>query len=931
MSKKLWKKSNETGAALVIALLIMALLIGFAALALSRTVTETAITGNDTAESRTFNAAEAALEDATRDFATVITNKFVPQTSDITNIQNSEVPYFQANGYEFTKVITQIRAAAIVTQTKGQFQGLVSLRDEWQIDVTATETSSGVQTQVRRRFFNDRIPIFQFGAFYQDDLELWSPGGIFLFNGRVHTNGNMFLNTLQNNSSYDIRFKSKVTIGGEIVRNRAKSGAAYAAAEQGDNVYAQNTTNVDTQIPYSKGSVTCSSTIGGGVLKDNSGRNFPYPNCSTNSTWSGFAPNFEGNLVTKARQLTLPINPLVDIIKRGRNIGDKDNVNGTLTTISAANEDNGIKSHERYANREGIRVSLADSKDKLPQCANVSTACGVRLDGTLGSSLGYQPLTMTDGYKGTAVNGNRLAVSGREVWIKVELVDFDYDNEKPITKDVTEDILSLGVTEPIIKSSTPALFKVNGYSTTNDSRSIIKLQRFAIEGSAIPNPSTPDYSTSLSITGKPYNFVVRNVNVPGSCSSIGCMSSSTADDAFAMPVGSTNSGSPYTNESEHLKLASFDNWVASRVAIVPFPIQLFDTREGNRYDNTTDLTANNVYKNGVMSVIDIDVANLRSFLSGTWDGKFPTTTKFAQANGNVGLKSSNVPQNRGWVVYVSDRRGDYDFDGKYKMEDVNPNSNSTLDEDVDNDGTIDIDTTNEAAPQDAEYEAGYSAVTDHRYYRRAARLINGTVLPGSYDTTTPANTRGFTFASENGVYVEGNYNATGATIASGSNVTTSNAYLPYNTAQHIPASVSGDGVTVLSNNWNDGQSFAFPNSPDSRPATGTQQRFAMISGDSLTASVPNPTMSFEGYNGGLNNLIRFMESWSGDRMNYSGSMINLFNSYNSNGRFKCCTTVYKAPNRDWTFEDSYTDPNRLPPATPFVYFITFTGFERVNQ
>ena len=927
MSKKLWKKSNETGAALVIALLIMALLIGFAALALSRTVTEVAITGNDTAESRTFNAAEAALEDATRDFATVITNKFVPQSSDITNIQNSEVPYFQANGYEFNKVITQIRTASIVTQTKGQFQGLVSLRDEWQIDVTATETATGVQTQVRRRFFNDRIPIFQFGAFYQDDLELWSPGGIFLFNGRVHTNGNMFLNTLQNNSSYDIRFKSKVTIGGEIVRNRAKSGAAYASTEQGDNVYAQNTTNVDTQIPYAKGSVTCSSTIGGGVLKDNSGRSFPYPNCSTNSAWSGFAPNFEGNLVTKARQLTLPINPLVDIIKRGRNVGDKDNINGTLTTITTANEDNGIKSHERYANREGIRVSLADSKDKLPQCASVSTACGVRLDGTLGSSLGYQPLAMTDGYQGTAVNGNRLAVSGREVWIKVELVNFDYDNERPITKDITQDILSLGVTEPIITASSPANLKVNGYSSANDSRSIIKLQHFAVEGNAIPTTSGTNYLTSQTISSKPYNFVVRNRSIASTCSTITCMAASTAEDAFATSLGSSTVSS---NESEHLKLATFDNW-SNRVAIVPFPIQLFDTREGNRYDNTTDLSANNVYTNGVMSVIDIDVANLRSFFSGTWDGKFPTTTPFAQSNGNVGLKSTNIPQNRGWVVYVSDRRGDYDFDGKYKMEDVNPNSNSTLDEDVDNDGTIDIDTTNEAASQDAESSAALAAVTDHRYYRRAARLINGTVLPGSYDTTTPANTRGFTFASENGVYVEGNYNATGATIASGSNVTLSNAYLPYNTSQHIPASVSGDGVTVLSNNWNDAQSFVYPNDPNNRPATSTQQRFAMISGDSLTASVPNPTMSFEGYNGGLNNLIRFMESWSSDRSNYSGSMINLFNSYNSNGRFKCCTTVYKAPNRDWTFEDSYTDPHRLPPATPFVYFITFTGFERVNQ
>jgi hypothetical protein len=41
--------------------------------------------------------------------------------------------------------------------------------------------------------------------------------------------------------------------------------------------------------------------------------------------------------------------------------------------------------------------------------------------------------------------------------------------------------------------------------------------------------------------------------------------------------------------------------------------------------------------------------------------------------------------------------------------------------------------------------------------------------------------------------------------------------------------------------------------------------------------------------------------------------------------------VYNPPIRDWTFEDSFNDPYRLPPGTPFAYFIGFTGFERVNE
>lgn len=924
MSKKLSNESKETGAALIIALLVMTLLLGFAALALSRSVTETAITGNDTAESRTFNAAEAALEDATRDVATVITNKFVLKPADVTTIETSEVPYFEANGYKFIKKISQIRAAETVTQTKGQFQGLVSLRDEWQIDVTATHISTGVETQVRRRFFNDRIPIFQFGAFYQDDLELFNTP-LFIFNGRVHTNGNFFVNTLGSSSSNDIRFKSKITIGGELVRDTWKSGKSLSSSEQGSNVFAQNTTMDDTAIPYNRGSVTCGS--GGTTLKDNSGRNFPYPNCNPNSNWTGFSKNFEGNVVTKAKQLTLPINPLIDVIKRGRNVGDKDSINGTLTTITTATEDNGVKSHERFANKEGLRISLADSKDKLPQCASVSTTCGVRLDGTFGASLGYQPLPMTDGYQATAVNGNRLAVSGREVWIKVELVSFDYNNEKPIAKDVTQDILSLGMTEPVINSNTPSSLKVSGYSSANDSRSIIKLQRFAIEGDAIPNPNSTKYVTGKTIGSNKYNFVVRHKNVSSSCTTIACMLTSTADNAFATPLGSSTVS---TNESAHYELATFDNW-SSRVVIVPFPIQLFDTREGNRADDSDDLSSDYVYRNGVMSMVDIDVANLRNFLNGSYDGKLPATTPFALSNGNVGLKSTNVPSNRGWVVYFSDRRGDYNFDGTYEMEDVNPFTNLKVDEDTDNSGTIDTDYTNEAPPQDSEVEAGLASVTDHRYNRRAARLINGKSVPGNYNTTIPENTTGFTFAAENGVYVKGNYNVSSVAVAGGSDVTPSKDYAPNNGSLHIPAAVVGDAVSILSNNWNDAQSFVHPNDQTKRMATDTQLRFAMISGDSLTGVAPNPSTTYEGLNGGLHNFKRFLETWTSKRLNYSGSLINIYNSFNSNGRYKCCETVYHPPIRDWTFEDSYTDPNRLPPATPFVYFITFTGFERVNE
>ena len=50
------------------------------------------------------------------------------------------------------------------------FQGLNARRDEWQLDSVATDNANGVQVALRRKFLNNRIPVFQFGIFYDDDL-----------------------------------------------------------------------------------------------------------------------------------------------------------------------------------------------------------------------------------------------------------------------------------------------------------------------------------------------------------------------------------------------------------------------------------------------------------------------------------------------------------------------------------------------------------------------------------------------------------------------------------------------------------------------------------------------------------------------------------------------------------------------------------------
>jgi hypothetical protein len=375
-----------------------------------------------------------------------------------------------------------------------------------------------------------------------------------------------------------------------------------------------------------------------------------------------------------------------------------------------------------------------------------------------------------------------------------------------------------------------------------------------------------------------------------------------------------------------------------QVCFVPFPIQLLDSREGvyNFTINTnTVYGAGNVPLAGVMSVIDVDVANLSKFLTGNYDSFMPTSeTAYTAKNGHA-LRAGDITQANGWVVYLSDRRGDSDFDGDYDMEDVFGNNDGTLQpgEDVNGNNLLDARYGDEAVKYTGVgnfVSAPQAASVDHSINRRGARLINGRVLPGLYDSANSLNAKGFTFASENGVYVQGDYNAYG--ISSVGTPTPPSNYLPLNTSEHIPASVVADAVSILSNSWQDSNSFRSPFAVTGRVADETTVRFAMLTGDSLSSfnNSPNQGNSDPRLSGGVHNFKRFLENWDNVRLNYCGSLINLFNSHNSNGTYKNSGMVRNPPVRNWVFDTSFLEPSRLPPGTPFFQTIQLSGFQRID-
>lgn len=978
MRSNFWKR-NEEGSATIIALLIMVLLLAFVALAVSRTTTETLATGNDATESRTFSAAQASLENATREFDQIFERKLTPSAQDIEDVVNAPNAGFD-DEFDILPEIEQISTTSVAPA--GSFlQGLTALRDEWRIDTTVKHKTTGVEVKLSRKFFNDRVPIFQFGIFYNDDLE-FHPGPRFDFGGRVHSNANLFLA-----ASTGLYFSSKVSAFGHIVTDVARNGSP--STDWGNNVYVRNGSGTYIKLDRLHGSALNSVTNGTNIFNPAPQGQLPLPAAYRNASWGTYRDKFDGNLLSEQKKLDLPLRissvlagqPMdyIELIRRGKMVGDRYKSGGTnavpiISNVTAANADGPITVKERYANKAGIRISLANSQDRLPGCANApaddtlpANRCGVRLDGNLNgrklpatvpgavSTWGYQPMTLRDGTINTRFNAVRMDTTKQD-WIKIEMVQVNPDTSEVTAVDITEDLLAFGITErapriPATGAGTNPAFEmvtnatcvttVTGYCANADARSILKFQRYVMNGTnAVTVRTAFTRWMSMFTNSGNYNLVTA-----------GLRSNTTTDWGDVNTYDGATTNASTTNKDGIVKTARFcpTSGSASNCftrSVAPFPIRMFDTREGLYNEginiNNTYGNPNRIPLNGAMGLIDVDINNLRQFLMGTWDNLTPNVgTKFSTANAR-GLRAADVPTSNGWVLYISDRRGDHDFDGEYDGEDIYGNNDGILQpgEDINRNGVLDTNYVNEAPMYTAnqatyQWDADRAAVIESPYFRRGVRLINGTTIPGNYDlgAVNPAvPTRGFTFASENGVYVKGNYNATGITTQG--NPTPPENYQPKDTVNHIPASVVGDTVTILSNNWEDTRSFRYPFTLSERNATETFIRFAILSGDSISSVTASPNQGGGNprMNGGVHNFKRFLENWDNSvELHYSGSLINLYNASNNNGSFKCCAVIYAPPVRDWVFDISFMNPARLPPGTPFFQSIQLTGFQRLNR
>jgi hypothetical protein len=452
----------------------------------------------------------------------------------------------------------------------------------------------------------------------------------------------------------------------------------------------------------------------------------------------------------------------------------------------------------------------------------------------------------------------------------------------------------------------------------------------------------------------------------------------------------TTSGQPYAGTAT-VNLTGSPNTATVPTAVNFYPINMYDAREGE----TRELTGNfGCSANGVINLTEIDVGNLQRWLSG--------------ATGTTGTNVENQSQN-GYILYFSDHRGmipenkqpaatGFAILGAYGFEDlINPASgpgtpNNTMDaaEDVEAPGDSGANTVGPPLVTRLEtygsanlglgfgYAMGGLAPTgmggtggnggtDEVFTRVAkcdigrtnwvsgarhgVRLVDGGAgnLP-LRPNGDPLNVAGFTLASDNPAYILGNYNAS----SSGWQSTDSYA--------HGSAAVIADTVTLLSNNWNDLNSFASPGNVNGnntttpvitgRGAADTFYRVAISSGKNVNCPIPTYTTGGTPIggtpadvdtggkianvptdfctDGGVHNFLRYLENWNAPAFtsNYNGSMVSLYYAEYTTGIFKCCQTVYRPPIRNYQFDLDFTDISKMPPGTPRFQEVINVGYKQ---
>ncbi|HEY6766401.1 MAG TPA: PilX N-terminal domain-containing pilus assembly protein [Candidatus Sulfotelmatobacter sp.] len=939
------KAKKERGFTLIAALLLTILLSGIAVGLLYSVGNEARMGGNDLEGDLAYYGAEAGMENLTAQLSQLYQTSQTPNAAAITALASASnyptaVSGSNISNMNYVETITWPNSDAAGNPTgtwdivgSGPDQGMVATLIPFNLQVTATRqggagqvaansalAASGAAVNLSRTVEVALLPAFEFGVFCDGDCDYFA-GPNFNFGGRVHTNGNLFLASGGSN----LTFTDKIAAVGHVVLDQLENGWP-TSNQYGGQVWVPTAAGgcpaAPTPGPGSSGlcsQLTAGSWVGG----------FPSYTGATNSSpkWKVTSTPFNGFIVNGsngATKLQLPFvesSPVgaIDIVRR------------------PAPGDTQLLSNSRLYNKAQIRVLLADSITDLhpERGAGVLDADDVQLTpgtpvttNSWGKMYFAQAQSATGSWVAPAscnllaawpLHGQVTVPVGKcqSVWLRVEYLD----NGNPgVWHGVTQEWLKYGFGR--------------GYNMPPTAPYVVAGANPACPVSTLALPAAP--------AGQCYNPISPAILI----------------------LQQIRSDLPNNNGATGA--ATQNNWL---------PINFYDAREGEPRDTRPGGDPDTACSPaGVMNTVEIDVGNLWLWLQ--------ASGPYAGGHG----PSVNSINNNGYILYFSDHRGMLPdtqpivpfYNNLSGMSGLNDTVNGTSPTGIP-DGALEPATYYTYSPENVAGKApafldtwgqtflgdgfGISGAARRQPYyisgttagiagcqtiaewnmvtgpRHVLRLVDGgmdatgtSYLPHPIAPATFGN--GFTVASEEPVYVLGNYNSgpSDPFWPSGGNPTT----------PHSAAAIIADAVTLLSNppttvtpsGWTDHGSLANPGLMGNRPGNTSYYRMAIAAGKSVP--FPEPAWAIAaglkdfGTDGGMHNFLRYLENRgaNGATVNYAGSLISMYYSQYATGVFKCCNAVYGAPTRNYFFDTQFLNPNNLPPGTPMFQDVVSLSYHQ---
>ena len=981
---KLWR--DDAGIALLTTLMLLflmsSLLVGFTILLVSNQQ----LAGANNDDVTAFYGAEAGMEKLTSDLGNLFTQTYAPTMTQINALETAppaipNITYTNGSGTPayliqpapgVTLDANGNPQPAIASIKAGPYSGMTAMITGYTLTVTA-RTNNSREVKLQRTSETVGIPMFQFAMFCEVDCAFHA-GQNFTIAGRVHGNKNLFIAA---GGGTTLQMQGKVDAYGDIIREYMDNGASVSSNWNGTVSITTNSGGTTYRtLGLTEGSITggegcsgCANTNWPTISRGSSpadyasnlinGQGSLYPQYSTGADFLNLG------IVTMGGGTTQPI----DLIRRPI-VGESNNVTG-----------------ERYFAQASLVILLSDNPTDITSLPCVDSTPPVDLSQlaqpvaqwpTTGNPATLKTKMTTAGTtvlplaaSGAATNTTSASsyASADGYWLpygypiikgflKIQ-AQTAYGSPCGTWKDVTLEILSLGYVGGNLNPQTGLTAVQYAAPSTSGGAPLLAL------------PTSGQVATAPCASPHP-NAVIRlervrdNPSTWASTNTCGLVSStSLPSDFWPNTLFDTREGTlrdttpatayqslPTLNGTMHyveLDIGNLAKWFAgtigssgpstkdTQVAPNDFAVY-FSDRRGNYttsqtwtgtwpptspsghetgeygwYDFVNSGDATNGCPNGNLdSGEDLDSLNqLMNYNAAS------ASISYIMAAGTAASSLYNLTGtlNAGGTINntLTTAYGQYGFYNGLTTAAIKANPNCS---------TPSYASTAGVWPM--MYTAFNNAARENPpiFFRRALKVTDAKLLTG-LGTCPGGGNCGLAIAAENPVYIQGDYNANSA----------SHGF----TDPNVGASIAADAVTILSNSWNDVNSFTYNQyniGGQPRTPTVTYYRTAVIGGKGL--SFPEFGGNADnGTDGGVHNFLRYLEDWGNNggtplTVYYMGALVNLSTNRQANGIFKCCNTVYSVPNRQYSFDSSFLNPSSLPPRTPLFHDVDTTGWTRLQ-